>query len=98
FGGISLNGRVSPSSTSSRSVRSAAGGMRTSIASKSHPAEDLTTLGQVPVAERLGGDQRRGGPRAAAEHLVALAEEDLGVLGIRVRLEAGIAVELRRRQ
>ena len=40
--------------------------------------------------------RERRGPRAAAEDVVALAEEDLGVLAVGVGGEAGVAVELRR--
>jgi hypothetical protein len=40
---------------------------------------------------------RRGGPRAAAQHLVARAEEDLGVLAVRVGAEARVAAEVARR-
>src|SRR4051794_35976586 len=71
--------------------------MRTSIASKPHPAEDLPPLGQVPVAERPRRDGRRRRPRPAAQHLVALAEEDFRVLAVGVRLEARVAAELARR-
>ena len=64
------------------------------VSGEPHAGEDLPALGQVPVAERRGGDARVRGPRAAAQHAVALAEEHLGVLAVRVRDEAGIAGEL----
>src|SRR5690349_12249181 len=70
--------------------------MRTSIASKSHPAEDLAPLREVPVAERRRCHQRRSRPRPASQDSVALPEEDLGVLPVRTGAETRVAVELRR--
>src|SRR4029079_1434590 len=64
---------------------------------QSHAAEDLPSLRQVPVPERDARDERVGRPRAAGQHAVLVAEEDLRVLGVRERLEAGIALEGGRR-
>src|SRR6185312_1166676 len=63
------------------------------IGGEADAGEDLPALGEVPVAEAEGGDARVGRPRAAAQHAVLRAEEDLGVLAIRVGDEAWVAVE-----
>src|ERR1700689_4019503 len=39
--------------------------------------EDLAAHGQVPVAERHGGHARVARPRAATQHAIVGAEEDL---------------------
>src|SRR4051794_11710134 len=62
---------------------------------ESYATEDLAALGQVPVAERRGGDHGVGRPGAAAQNAVALLEEDLGVLPVGVGAEAGVAGEMR---
>src|SRR3954471_14523403 len=64
---------------------------------ESHAGVDLPALGEVPVAERGRRDAGVRRPRAAAQDAVALAEEDLGVLAVGVREEAGIAAERRGR-
>src|SRR5439155_24745878 len=58
---------------------------------------DLAALRVVPVPEGRRGDGRPGGPRAAPEHLVAVAEEDLRVLAIGEGAEARIGAEVARR-
>src|SRR5919112_5156325 len=60
---------------------------------QSHAGEDLPALGEVPVAERRRGHARVRRPRAATQDAVLVAEEDLGVLRIRIRDEARIAAE-----
>src|SRR4051794_5405240 len=62
----------------------------------SQAGEDLAPLRKVPVAERRAGDVAACGPGAAAEHLVAVAEEDLGVLRVGERLKARIGEEVGR--
>src|SRR5207247_444236 len=66
------------------------------IARQPDPGKDLPPLGTIPIAERGPGDQRIGGPRAAAQHSVVLAEEGLRVLRVGKGTEARIAVEERR--
>src|SRR2546421_11763480 len=61
------------------------------------PSEDLAPLGEVPVAKARTDHIAAGRPGAAADHLAAVAEEDLGVFGVGERLEAGIGDELRAR-
>src|SRR5690606_7561698 len=46
------------------------------------PAEDLPPDGVVPVAEGPADGERVGCPRAASQHLVLGAEEDLRVLPV----------------
>src|SRR3954449_1516730 len=72
-------------------------GANSTIVREPHAAEYLTALGEVPVAEGRPRDGAVGGPRPAAQHLVATAEEDLGVLAVGEAAEAGIARELRAR-
>src|SRR5205814_10177331 len=60
-------------------------------------AEDLAPDREVPVAERRPASGGVGAERAAAQHLVARAEEDFGVLAVRPRAEAGVAAEVARR-
>src|SRR5205823_3447775 len=55
--------------------------------------EDLSALGEVPVAEARRDDPSARGPRAAAQDPVVGAEEDLRVLLVGMRGEARIAVE-----
>src|SRR5262249_38496007 len=57
--------------------------------------EDLAALGQVPVPEAGADHVAAGGPGAAAQHLVGVAEEDLGVFGVWESLEARIRGEFR---
>src|SRR6185312_6072793 len=59
-------------------------------------AEDLTPDREVPVAERGAHRERVGGPRAAPQHLVPVAEEDLRVLAVREAREARVTVEVGR--
>src|SRR5262245_639517 len=59
--------------------------------------EDLSSLREVPVAERVPDRDRAGRPRAAAQHLVALPEVRLRVLTIRERGETRIRPEVTRR-
>src|SRR5262249_56678844 len=67
------------------------------VASTAEAGEELAALRQVPVAEGVAGDQGLRRPGPAAQHLVALAEVDLRVLGIREGDEAGIGREIARR-
>src|SRR5205814_40553 len=67
------------------------------IARTPEAGEDLAPLREVPVAERRAGHGRVDGPRAAAQHLVLVAEEDLRVLGVRERAEARVGTEVGRR-
>src|SRR6267142_136293 len=55
----------------------------------------LTADGQVPVAEAAADHLAPGRPGAPAKHLVGVTEENLGVLGIRERLEARVGGEVR---
>src|SRR5437867_4297616 len=59
--------------------------------------EDLSPLGQVPVAEGVADGDRPRRPRAAAQHLVAAAEVRIGILAVREGLEAGVGLEVARR-
>src|SRR5689334_15499126 len=59
--------------------------------------EYLPADGVVPVAERRTSHRVVGRPRAAAQHLVLVSEEDLGVLAVRERTEPGPRAERRRR-
>src|SRR5262245_60199661 len=68
----------------------------TSILCQSDSGEDLPALRQIPVAERRRRHARTGGPRAPAQRLVAVAEEDLRVLPVGMGLEAGVAAEVAR--
>src|SRR5262245_44663540 len=67
------------------------------VAGTAEAGEDLAALWQVPVAKRVAGDERLRGPRAAAQDLEALPEEQLRVLGIRERHEPGIGSKVARR-
>src|SRR5690606_1871467 len=58
------------------------------------PGEDLSPDRGVPGAERAPAGRRVGAERAAPQHLVLGAEEHLGVLPVRERLEPRIAVEV----
>src|SRR4051794_32850266 len=64
--------------------------VRSSPVGDAQPSEDLPALGQVPIAERRTRDCRIGRPRAPAQHLVSLVEEDLGVLTVREAPKPGI--------
>src|SRR3954465_10636255 len=68
-------------------------GHRSGVLGAAEAGEDLPTDRVVPVAE--GGSHRHGvgGPRPSAQHLVVVAPEDLGVLPIGPRLEAGVGPE-----
>src|SRR5207244_9449899 len=68
--------RHSTSSTTTGSAASAASG----VGGTAEAGEELPALRQVPVAERVADRDRARRPRAAAQHLVALAEVHLGVL------------------
>src|SRR5262245_66265293 len=65
------------------------------IAGAAEAGEDLSPQRVVPVAEARPGDDRVGDPGAAAQDAVVGAEEDLGVLRVRERLETRIAAEKR---
>src|SRR5438477_13146827 len=56
--------------------------------------EDLAADGEVPVAERGAGDERRRRPRSAAEDLVLGPIEHLGILLVGERDETGIGDEV----
>src|SRR5436305_158585 len=64
------------------------------VARQSHAREDLSALGQVPVAERHARHAGGGRPRAAAQHAVGVTEEDLRVLAVGVRAKARISPEV----
>src|SRR5262245_40033606 len=73
-------------------ARSASG-----VAGTAEAGEDLAALWQVPVAKRVAGDERLRGPRATAQDLEALPEEQLRVLGVGKRDEPGIGCKVARR-
>ena len=80
---------MSPSRTSSASVLRAprrddsrSGSSRSRPCAQRKPAKIWRRCGQVPVAEGVAGHARAGGPRAAAQHPVVGAEEDLRVLAV----------------
>src|SRR4051794_14758615 len=87
----------------SASVTTATGGAARSgtdtspVRGEPHAGEDLPALGEVPVAEARRGDARVRRPRPPAQDAVAVPEEDLGVLAVGVRGEAGVAGERRGR-
>src|SRR3712207_3118173 len=64
------------------------------IAGAAKPDEELAPDGEVPVAEGVADRAGTGGPRAAAQHSVALIKEDLRVLRVREALEARVGGEL----
>src|SRR5215212_8889182 len=67
------------------------------VARAAEAGEDLPPLRVVPVAERVADHAEARRPRAAAEHLVLVAEEELGVLAVRVRPKARVRAEVARR-
>src|SRR5262245_43256848 len=67
------------------------------VASTAEAGEELAALRQVPVAEGIASDQGLRRPRSATQHLVALAEVDLGVLGIGEGDEARVGRKVARR-
>src|SRR5688572_21268799 len=67
---------------------------RSDVLGQAHAGEDLAALREVPAAEGRRGHARGGGPRAAAQDAVLVAEEDLGVLAVRVRDEARVAAKV----
>jgi hypothetical protein len=69
---------------------------RAGVAGEPDAREDLPPDREVPVAEGQARDGRMGRPRAAAQDAVLVAEEDLRVLRVRERGEAGVARERRR--
>src|SRR5581483_3515904 len=64
---------------------------------ESDSRKDLTALRKIPVAKGRGGYARPRRPRATSEDAIALVEEHLGVLRIRMGGKAGVAVEDRGR-
>src|SRR2546423_3757702 len=67
---------------------------RSGVRGTAKAGEDLSTLGQVPVPERVPDRDRPRRPRAAAQHLVALPEVRLGVLAVREGGEARVRGEV----
>src|SRR5215467_5025980 len=74
--------------------RPGAGDRRLRVAGGAEAGEDLPPDRVVPVAERATAGDRGDAERATAEHLVLAAEEDLGVLPVRPRGEAGVGQEV----
>src|SRR5262249_46592369 len=81
---------VTPSAP--RAARRASG-----VTGTAEAGEYLAALWQVPIAERVPGDQRLRGPRSTAQHLEAPAVEKLGIFRIGERDEAWIGLEIARR-
>src|SRR2546428_106701 len=85
--------RHSTSSTPTGSAASAA----SAVGGTAEAGDDLPALRQVPVAERVADRDRARRPRAAAQHLVALAEVNLGVLAVGEGDEPRVGREVARR-
>src|SRR3954469_23350196 len=77
---------IRPCSGSSNTVARATGAPRYAsclhIVCAPEAGEDLAADRMVPVAERGARDRRVRGPRSAAQRLVLLTEEHLGVLAV----------------
>src|ERR1700686_5242719 len=64
------------------------------ILCQAQPGEDLAALWQVPIAEGAARYARARRPRATAQYAIGAAEEDFGVLAVRICLEAAVAIEV----
>src|SRR3954449_11796078 len=64
------------------------------VARAAEAGEDLAPLRVVPVAEGVADHAEARRPRAAAQHLVLVAEEELRVLAVRVGAEAAVGREV----
>src|SRR2546426_12092899 len=78
-------------STSSMLTSSAAS---SGVGGTAEAGEDLAPLRQVPVAEGVADGDRARRPRAAAQHLVPVAEVGRRVLAVRECLEPGVGLEV----
>lgn len=68
-------------------------GGRGAIAHTAESGQDFSCVGMIPIAESSPECPRSGGPTAAAQDAMFAVEIDLGVAGIGIGLEVGVAIE-----